>query len=127
MEQQKVALSSSAETTRLRALISISVLAAITALSGCEGTMPTMGGAKGTVTGAAGGGNTEGENSKLERCDETLGTLGVHEDQAAAWWRDYYGRYPKLGSTTPVLRLMIQQSNCFVVVERGRAMNDMMR
>ena len=32
----------------------------------------------------------------------------------------------KLGST-PVLRMMIQQSNCFVVVERGRAMNNMMQ
>jgi curli biogenesis system outer membrane secretion channel CsgG len=86
-----------------------------------------MGGAKGTVTGAAGGGNAEGESTKLERCEETLGTLAVHEDTAATWWRDYYGRYPRLGSTVPVLRLMIQQSNCFVVVERGRAMNDMMR
>jgi hypothetical protein len=27
----------------------------------------------------------------------------------------------------PVLRLMIQQSNCFVIVERGRSMNNMMR
>ena len=35
------------------------------------------------------------------------------------------GQY-KLGSTVPVLKLLIQQSNCFVVVERGRAMNNMM-
>src|SRR5690606_22756830 len=27
----------------------------------------------------------------------------------------------------PVLRLMIQQSNCFVIVERGRSMNNVMR
>jgi len=36
-------------------------------------------------------------------------------------------RYPRLGSTVPVLRMMVQQSNCFVVVERGRAMNNMMQ
>jgi len=32
-----------------------------------------------------------------------------------------------LGSTTPVLRLMIRQLNCFAVVERGCAMNSVMR
>ncbi len=96
-------------------------------LSGCEGTTPQLGGASGmTTTGGAGGGTAEGANSQLERCSEPMGTLAVDEDQAAPWWYDYYNRYPKLGSTTPVLRMMIQQSNCFVVVERGRAMNNMM-
>jgi curli biogenesis system outer membrane secretion channel CsgG len=33
----------------------------------------------------------------------------------------------RLGSTVPVLRMMIQQSNCFVVVERGATMNNMMQ
>jgi curli biogenesis system outer membrane secretion channel CsgG len=98
------------------------------ALAGCLSTAPKMGGGSGnTVTGAAGGATSENANSKLERCDETLGTLAVQEDQSAVWWRDYYRRYPRLGSTVPVLRTMIQQSNCFVVVERGRAMNNMMQ
>jgi curli biogenesis system outer membrane secretion channel CsgG len=97
-------------------------------LAGCLATTPTMGGASGnTVTGAAGGATSENANSKLEHCDETLGTLAVQEDQSANWWRDYYRRYPRLGSTIPVLRTMIQQSNCFVVVERGRAMQNMMQ
>ena len=97
-------------------------------LSGCEGTMPQMGGASGmTATGGAGGANADGANSQLEHCNETLGTLAVVEDQSAPWWASYYRRYPTLGSTVPVLRMMIQQSNCFVVVERGRAMNNMMQ
>jgi hypothetical protein len=33
----------------------------------------------------------------------------------------------QLGPTTPVLKLLIQQSGCFVVVDRGRAMNNMMQ
>jgi curli biogenesis system outer membrane secretion channel CsgG len=104
------------------------VAAAFIGLSGCEGTMPKMGGASGhTVTGAAGGETAEGENTALERCDETLGTLAVVEDQSAPWWAAYMHRYPNLGTTVPVLRTMIQQSNCFVVVERGRAMNNMMQ
>lgn len=103
-------------------------LAAMLGLSGCDGTMPKMGGSSGnTVTGAAGGETSEGANSQLEHCPETLGTLSVVEDQAAPWWATYYHRYPNLGSTVPVLRMMIQQSNCFVVVERGRAMNNMMQ
>ena len=98
------------------------------ALAGCAGTAPTLGGGSGnTVTGAAGGATSEGANSQLEHCNESLGTLAVVEDQNAAWWRTYYSRYPRLGSTVPVIRMMIQQSNCFVVVERGQAMRNMMQ
>ena len=50
-------------------------------------------------------------------------TIGVVEDQSAGWYRTLQSY--KLGSTVPVLRMMIQQSNCFVVVERGAAMQNM--
>lgn len=76
-------------------------------------------------SGSAGGANAQGANG-LEYCSETLGTVAVVENQSEPWWADYYRRYPRLGSTIPVIRMMIQQSNCFVVVERGRAMNNMM-
>jgi curli biogenesis system outer membrane secretion channel CsgG len=51
--------------------------------------------------------------------------MAVVEDQTAAWYGGL--QQYKLGSTVPVLRMLIQQSNCFVVVERGRAMNNMMQ
>ena len=90
--------------------------------------MTSVAGAQdGTPTGAAGGASAQGANSQLERCDETFGTLAVHEDRAAPWWHQYYARYPTLGSTVPVLRMLIQQSNCFVVVERGLAMSNVMQ
>jgi hypothetical protein len=99
---------------------------AVLFFSGCGGTMPQLGGASGqTATGAVGGQTSQNANSQLERCSETLGTLAVHEDQDADWWHYYYSHYPQLGSTVPVLRMMIQQSNCFVVVDRGRAMENM--
>lgn len=111
----------------LRVRLSLILPVLLLALVGCNATMPTMGGGSGnTVTGAAAGGASAGANSALESCPSTLGTLAVTEDQRAHWWHDYYRRYPTLGSTVPVLRMMIQQSNCFVVVERGRAMNNMM-
>lgn len=103
-------------------VLSVSLLG----LVGCEGTSPTLGGSKGnTVTGGAAGGNAEGHNSALESCEAPLGTLAVFEDRSQPWWTSYSRRYPQLGSTIPVIRTMIQQSNCFVVVERGRAMEGM--
>lgn len=103
--------------------------AATSMLAGCPATMPSFGqpevggGSKTAVTGSAGGAATANANSGLERCDQSLGTLGVVEDQNATWYQQL--RNYKLGSTVPVLRLMIQQSNCFVIVERGAAMHQM--
>lgn len=92
--------------------------------AGCVSTEPVGGGGdKGPVTGSAGGAATENKNSSLEHCDTTLGTLGVVEDQNASWFQEL--RNYKLGSTVPVIRMMIQQSNCCFVVERGNAMQNM--
>jgi curli biogenesis system outer membrane secretion channel CsgG len=76
------------------------------------------------VTGSAGGGSSQNANAKLERCDQTLGTLAVVEDQTAPWYYQLTREY-KLTSTVPLIRLLVQQSNCFVVVERGRAFGQM--
>jgi curli biogenesis system outer membrane secretion channel CsgG len=103
----------------------LAVVASAALLSGCLATTPSLGENKGTVRGAAGGEAAEGQNDKLENCPETLGTLAIDEDTNAPWY--YQLRDHQLGSTVPVLRLMIQQSNCFVIVERGKAMNNMMR
>ncbi|MBT1451179.1 hypothetical protein KJ365_09835 [Glaciecola sp. XM2] len=97
-------------------------------ITGCMSTTPSLGGSSGnTVTGGAAGANTENANNSLEQCDAPLGTLALFEDRSLPWWGDYRNRYPNLGSTEPVIRTMIQQSNCFVVVERGAAMNAMNR
>jgi hypothetical protein len=106
--------------------LSLAAAASLTALmAGCASTDPSMGGNKGVVSGSAGGESKEGENSQLEHCPETLGTMAIEEDTAAPWY--YQLRDHQLGSTVPVLRLMIQQSNCFVIVERGKSLNNMMR
>ena len=101
------------------------VLAAAALLPGCLATAPSMGGGNTTVTGAAGGGTSQGGNSQLERCEESLGTLAMEEDVRAPWY--YQLRQYNLGSTIPVLRLMVQQSNCFVIVERGLGLAAMQR
>lgn len=82
--------------------------------------------AKTTATGSAGGSATQNANAQLEKCPASLGTLTLVEDTSAPWYGVLTGQY-RLGSTSPVLKLLVQQSNCFVVVERGRAMNNMMQ
>ncbi len=61
---------------------------------------------------------------ELRKCDKPIGTLAVVEPQQqymAAFQR--YG----LGSPSGLIRMMVQNSNCFLVVERGVAMQNMMQ
>jgi len=97
-------------------------------LASCLSSIPVLGGGSGnTASGGAAGSANSNKNSQLEHCDTTLGTLTIFEDTSLPWWNYYRRYYPKLGSTIPVMRMMIQQSNCFVLVERGRAMKAMRR
>ncbi len=95
------------------------------ALTGCAQMDVGSSAAKTEATGSAGGANSQGANSKLEHCDSALGTVSVAEDTAAPWYASLAQH--QLGATTPLLKLMIQQSGCFVVVDRGRGMNNMMQ
>ncbi|MEZ5653281.1 MAG: CsgG/HfaB family protein [Burkholderiaceae bacterium] len=93
-------------------------------LSGClAGLGPVTGGGSTSqaVSGSAAGTSTQDATASLERCPETLGTLFIDEDTNASWYRGYRSRYGSLGSTVPVLRVLIQQSNCFVIVARGKS------
>jgi curli biogenesis system outer membrane secretion channel CsgG len=96
-------------------------------LSGCLGNPVQMGStsAKTTATGAAGGANSANANASLERCNKPLGTLGLLEETHSDWYRTM-NRYG-VNSTVPILRLLAQQSNCFVVVERGQGFKTMTR
>lgn len=96
-------------------------------LNGCMSSMSSgSGAAKTTATGSAGGSTAQNANKSLERCDASLGTLAIFEDQSERWYY-YLTRDLRLPSTIPVIRLLAQQSNCFVVVERGRAMKQMIQ
>ena len=97
--------------------------------SACADTSMQMGSqsAKTVTTGGAAGSATSGESSALEKCGEPLGTISLIENQSAGWYTVLTGEY-HLPPTANLLRLLIQQSNCFVVVERGAAgMNAMNR
>jgi curli biogenesis system outer membrane secretion channel CsgG len=114
-----------ARTTGKRSACVALAIVAATVFVGCAGTTPELGGGGTVATGGAGGATSTNANSQLEKCSQSLGTLAVVEDQTQPWYRTLT-QY-RLGSTVPVLRMMIQQSNCFVVVERGQAMNNLMQ
>lgn len=106
------------------------VVGIVCALPACKTMEPILGGSSSNgsgISGAAAGGSQVDKNDGLERCEASLGTVSVFEDRSDPWWSTYRDRYPKLGSTIPLIRLMIQQSNCFVLVERGTSMKAMMR
>ena len=104
-------------------LLGIAIAACV--LPACSQVQMGSEGAKTVATGSAGGANAANVNSGLERCGSAFGTLAVNEDHTANWY-SWLGRYG-IQSTIPVLRLLAQQSNCFVVVERGAGMDSMMR
>jgi len=101
-------------------------LAALVALSvtGCAGGFAGMNmgsqRAKTVATGSAAGAASVDANSELEHCDSALGTISLVENENAGWYTILRDQY-KLPPTAQLLRLMIQQSNCFIVVERGAA------
>jgi len=62
------------------------------------------------------------EKDELRKCDKPFGTLAVHEPQQE--YMAIFQRY-QLGSPAALLRIMAQNSKCFVILERGVAMQNM--
>ncbi|WP_156802310.1 CsgG/HfaB family protein [Leeia oryzae] len=91
-------------------------------LTGCSSMDMKMGSAsaKTVATGSAAGSATSDANSALEKCTAPLGTVSLIENESSSWYSIIRDEY-KLPPTANLLRLIIQQSNCFVVVERGAA------
>ena len=91
-------------------------------LTACQSPAMQMGdpAAKTVATGSAAGSTTAGSSSALERCAAPLGTISLIENVNAGWYTILRNEY-RLPPTANLLRLLIQQSNCFVVVERGAA------
>lgn len=72
-----------------------------------------------------GGANTAAsDTTQAEKCDAPKGTLAVVEPQS-----EVVSALLRVGlqSPTGLLRMVIQQSNCFQVVERGAAMQNLMQ
>jgi len=84
-------------------------------------TQPKQGQGGSIVKGAAGTNGGMGENG-MEHCDRPMGALAVVEPQQDILFG--LRRY-NLQSPVSLIRMMVQQSNCFIVVERGVGMQNM--
>ncbi|RYE70302.1 MAG: hypothetical protein EOO79_00115 [Oxalobacteraceae bacterium] len=102
-------------------------LLGILALGGCvtpgAGGLVSTGTSPTAVTGGAAGGSSVGANSSLERCTESLGTLAVDDGRGKAWYASF-GAATKITSIEPLLRVAVQQSNCFVITSIGNSRTD---
>src|SRR4029453_7573498 len=96
-------------------LIAASVSAQVT------GTKQGKGGS--VVQGSAGTNGSSGDKG-LEHCDKPMGALAVVEPQDIVLAD--LSRY-RLSSPSGLIRMMVQQSNCFIVVERGAGMQNLMQ
>lgn len=64
---------------------------------------------------------TESTTPQVPRCTRNLGTISIQNGDSAGW--SYYRLQPPAG----LLRVVIQQSGCFTVVERGAGLDAAMR
>jgi hypothetical protein len=85
----------------------------IGSLSACGG-MVSTGGQSAGVSGAAGGSTSAGADETLERCKAPLGTIAVDDGRNAT----------QVTTIEPLLRLAVQQSNCFVITSIGNQKTD---
>ena len=99
----------------------LAAIASALALGGCVtpggGTIST-GTAPTAATGAAGGATSVNANPTLERCDAPLGTLAVDSGRGKEWYASF-GAATKITTIEPLIRLAVQQSNCFVITSVG--------
>ena len=104
----------SAEAKLRSGLVQFGIAAlALVSLGGCI----QQGTASGPVTGAAGGSASVGA-SNVERCAEPLGTVAVDDGRDQSWWGPFTAR-TQITTIEPMVRLVIQQSNCFVITSLG--------
>ena len=89
-------------------------------LAGCVPTQVTTGGVSDTVTGSAGSQPNSGKqaNVELQKCAKPIGVAALVEpNNEVGQGLQQMG----LPSPIPVIKLLMAQSNCFQVVDRGAA------
>src|SRR5690349_7908873 len=108
--------------TKHPAVKSMLSIVMIGALGACDG-MASTGGQSAGVSGAAGGAVSAGAEETLERCTAPLGTIAVDDGRNADWFGPF-GSATKVTTIDPLLRMAVQQSNCFVITSIGNQKTD---
>jgi hypothetical protein len=107
-----------------RAFIGAGAILTFVAASVSAQVTGTKQGKGGSVVQGSAGTNGGSGDKGLEHCDKPMGALAVVEPQDIVLAD--LSRY-RLTSPSGLIRMMVQQSNCFIVVERGAGMQNMMQ
>lgn len=91
------------------------------AMTGCAADQTHLGGGSTMVTGSAGAAGAQGAAPQLTHCAAPIGTAALIEQDNPMLAQ------AGLTSPIPLLRIMMAQSNCFQVVDRGQASQAMQR
>lgn len=105
--------------TGIKGVFAIALIGTLTACGG----MVSTGNQSLGVTGAAGGATSAGADETLQRCAAPLGTIAVDDGRNADWY-GAFGSATQVTSIDPLLRLAVQESNCFVITSIGNQKTD---
>jgi hypothetical protein len=108
----------------VRAIVAAMAVIASAGVSAQGGITGYKQGAGGTRVNGAAGPTGDSGKSGIQHCTKPMGALAVVEPQ------DYVMQALSrrgLQSPTSLIRLMIQQSNCFIIVDRGMGMQNLMQ
>ncbi|MBB5019998.1 curli biogenesis system outer membrane secretion channel CsgG [Chitinivorax tropicus] len=100
--------------------ISLACLFITSLISACDKPAIETGNAGGLVTGAAGQKGSSGETRRIEKCAQPIATIGVMENPNGYTYTASRGNIPE--SPLPLVRMMLQQSGCFRVVDRSQGL-----
>ncbi|HEY4664532.1 MAG TPA: hypothetical protein VIG85_06060 [Comamonas sp.] len=104
-------------------LISAASALMLTACVTPGGGLVSTGNSGTAATGAAGGATSVDANDSLERCDAPLGTIAVDDGRGKEWFASF-GQATQVTNIEPLIRLAVQQSNCFVITSIGNNRTD---
>src|SRR5882757_6822785 len=98
-------------------LFRVLLMGGTVALAACQG-QPQLGQGGSVVSGSGGSAGAQGASEQMVHCAGPIGTAALVEPDAQV-----SGRLSALGlqSPIPLMRLIMAQSNCFRVVDRGAA------
>ncbi|NRF71212.1 hypothetical protein HLB44_29885 [Aquincola sp. S2] len=85
---------------------------AFSGLSGCIASAPR------SSSLASAGQTSVGADEQLQRCQRPLGTLTVDDGRRSTWWGGFV-QTSKITTIEPLVRTLVQQSNCFVLTSVG--------
>lgn len=102
----------------LRSALIMAFISSVAGCAGAGGGYLTKGNSPADAHGSAAGSTSVNANASLQRCESPLGTIAMDDGRDKDWYAAF-GAATKVTTIEPLLRLAVQQSNCFVITSIG--------